>query len=190
MKRRYKKKSKNIISARNQRIYVLDGQVIACNRHKAENQKENSLEEFLAQYRETHTEKEVQQMMHRIRILPAVRSYTFHKDGLKAICHPGDIVEYKKLNKISGKMKRNIFVCTSVNFDGKDKYGNYCAAENHIGYDNGKGNGSRKAKFCTVLDSGCLQCTGIERTDDYIAQLKANPSKKKSNKARVTEIAD
>lgn len=56
-------------------------------------------------------------------------------------------------------------------------------AENHIGYDNGKGNGNRKAKFCTVLDSGCLQCTGIERTDDYIAQLKANPSKKKSNKA-------
>lgn len=180
MKRRHKKKSKNIISARNQRIYVLDGQVIACNRHKAENQKENSLEEFLTQYRETHTEKEVQQMMHHIRILPAARSYTFHKDGLKAICHPGDIVEYKKLNKISGKMKRNIFVCTSVNFDGKDKYGNYCAAENHIGYDNGKGkgNGNRKAKFCTVLDSGCLQCTGIERTDDYIAQLKANPSKK------------
>ena len=45
------------------------------------------------------------------------------------------------------------------------------------------GNGNRKAKFCTVLDSGCLQCTGIERTDDYIAQLKADPSKKKSNKA-------
>lgn len=150
--------------------------------HKDEDQKEDSLEEFLMQYREHHTEKEVQQMMHRITILPAVRSYTYHKDGLKAICHPGDVVEYKKLNKTSGKVKRNIFVCTSVNFDGKDKQGNYCAAENHIGYDNGKGNGNRKAKFCHVLDSGCLQCTGIEKTDQYLAEVQVKQSSK-NNKA-------
>lgn len=89
----------------------------------------------------------------------------------------------------SGRMKRNIFVCTGVNFDGKDKHGSYCAAENHIGYDNGKGNGNRKAKFCTVLDSGCLQCTGIERTDDYIAHLSCNRAKADKT-AKIVFLAD
>ena len=144
-KRRFKKKSKNIINACNQRIYKLDGKIVAYNRHKAMRQKEDSLEEFLAEYRKSHSEKQVQQMMHKIVIEPARRTYTFHKQRLIAPCHCGDIIRYEKHNKSKGKTKRDTFVATSVRM-GKD---------GRIGY--GDKNGNRKFKFCHPIVSGCLQ---------------------------------
>ena len=117
--RRFKKKSKNNILKLNRREYWLDGKLVAINRHKATDQKDDSLEEFLSKYKESHTEKEVQQMMHRIDIRPAKRTYTYHKDGRICKFHIGDLIRYEKKNKIKGNTKLDTFVCTGVCF-GKD----------------------------------------------------------------------
>lgn len=155
-KRRFKKKSKNIINARNQRVYKLDGKIVAYNRHKAMCQKEDSLEEFLAEYRKSHSEKQVQQMMHKIVIEPARRTYTFHKQKLVAPCHCGDIIRYEKYNKVKGNTKRDTFVATLVSMDN----------DGHIGY--GDKNGKRKFKFCHPIASGCLQVIKTEITSKYV----------------------
>ena len=142
--RRFKKKSKNNIQKLNCREYWLDGKLVAINRHKATDQKDDSLEEFLNKYRETHTEKEVQQMMHRIDIRPAKRTYTYHKDGRICKFHIGDLVRYEKKNKIKGNTKLDTFVCTGVRF-GKDD------SEQTLS----NGTKEKKMKFCYVLQSGC-----------------------------------
>lgn len=170
-KRRFKKRGKNNINALNQREYILDGKMVARNRHKAMNQKSDSLEEFLAKYRENHTEKEVQQMLHRIVIKPDRRTYTGHKKGLVASAKPGDVVEYRKFNKTSGITKHQVFVATSYSFDGRDKNGSYCPSENRIGYAKGKKEGNRRDKFCTVLESGCLQVVGYYATSEYLVKV-------------------
>lgn len=135
-KRRFKKKSGNKVAARNQRVYKYDGKIIAYNRHKAANQKTDSFEEYMAEYAKTHTEKQCRQHVAKIEIIPAERTYTYHKDGLIAPCHVGDIIRYEKHNKIKGNTKTDTFVATSVKMD----------SEGHIGY--GDACGSRKFKFC------------------------------------------
>lgn len=166
-KRRFKKKSNNMIAARNQRVYRGDGKVVAHNRHKAENQKSDSLEEYMAKYAETHTEKECRQHMQEIEILPAKRTYTYHKDkNIIAPAHPGDMIRYEKKNKIKGNTKRMIFVATSVEMCG----------EGHIKY--GDGNKSRKIKFCRPIESGCVQCVGSEPTEQYLSELTKKAVKK------------
>ena len=65
---RFKKKSGNNINALNKREYYLDGKLVAVNRHKATDQKDDSLEELLNKYRETHSDKELRQLMHQIEI--------------------------------------------------------------------------------------------------------------------------
>ena len=55
---RYKKKSKNNIQKRNRREYYFDDKLVAVNRHKATDQKVDSLEEYMTKYAETHTEAE------------------------------------------------------------------------------------------------------------------------------------
>lgn len=149
--RRFKKKSNNNIQKLNRREYYLDGKLVAVNRHKATDQKDGSLEEFLSKYRESHTEKEVQQMMHRIEIRPAKRTYTYHKDGRVCKFHIGDLIRYEKKNKIKGNTKLDTFVCTGVRF-GKDD------SEQTLS----NGTKEKKMKFCSVLCSGCTPYIGFK----------------------------
>ena len=142
---RFKKKSGNNINALNKREYYLDGKLVAINRHKATDQKEDSLEEFFDKYRESHTEKETQQMMHQIAVKPAKRTYTYHKEGRVCPFHVGDTILYKKKNKIKGNTKTKVFVCTGIKFP-KDY--------NEARLDGGTKN--KKMKFCKVLKSGCI----------------------------------
>jgi len=170
-KRRFKKKSKNIVAARNQRVYKLNGKVIAYNRHKATNQKEDSLEEFLNDYRLTHSEDAVQRLMHDIEILPAVRTYTYHKQKIIAPCHAGDIIKYEKNNKIKGNVKSMIFPAISVKFSevARSKKGvKWTEREWKVGIDN---NHVRKAKFCMPIASGCLQTIDSVNTAEYLSKL-------------------
>lgn len=158
-KRRFKKKSGNIIAKRNQRVYKFDGKIIAYNRHKATNQKDDSFEEYMTKYAETHTDKECRQHVAQIEIIPAKRTYTYHKQGLVAPCHAGDIVRYEKHNKIKGNTKKDTFVATSVEMNGEGhiKYGDAC--------------GSRKIKFCRPIDSGCLQAVHNYQADEYLRKI-------------------
>ena len=148
--RRFKKKSKNNIQKLNRREYWLDDKLVAVNRHKATDQKDDSLEEFLAKYRETHSEKEVQQMMHRIDIRPAKRTYTYHKDGRICQFHIGDLIRYEKKNKIKGNTKLDTFVCTGVRFGRTDK-------EQKLSNDTKE----KLMKFCSVLKSGSTPYVGF-----------------------------
>ena len=182
MKRRFKKKSKNIISARNQRVYELDGKVVAYNRHKATDQKEDSLEEFMAKYAETHSEKECSQMMHRIVIKPARRTYTYRKEGLVAPIRPGDWVEYRKVNKVKGNTKTAVFPAVSVEYAEvvRSKAGSkwterewkVCVNENKV----------RKAKFCRYLQGGCLQTVDALATAKYLQQVAVKEAKLKAKR--------
>lgn len=158
-KRRFKKKSNNMIAARNQRVYKVDGKIVAYNRHRAENQKTDSLEEYMMKYAETHTTKEYRQHMHKIEIVPAKRTYTYHKNGVVAPAHSGDIIRYEKRNKIQGNTKRMTFVATSVKMCG----------EGHIHYSDG--NKSCKIKFCRPIGSGCVQCIDSKSTERYLSKL-------------------
>lgn len=47
-----------MISAIGKRIYKFDGKIVAYNRHKAMDQKEDSLEGYMAAYAKTHTAAE------------------------------------------------------------------------------------------------------------------------------------
>lgn len=179
IKRRFKKKSKGIISARNKRVYELDGKVVAYNRHKATDQKEDSLEEFMADYAKTHSEKECNQMMHKLVIKPAKRTYTFHKGGQVAPIHPGDIVKYKKANKNNSKMKTLIFPAVSVLYKESvfKKNGNERKErEWDINIDKSR---SRKAKFCKPLESGCLHPVGREDTKAYLVKVATEEQEQK-----------
>lgn len=191
MKRRFKKKSKNIVSARNQRVYELDGKVVAYNRHKATDQKEDSLEEFMTQYAKTHTEKECNQLMHKLVIKPAKRTYTYRKEGLVASLRPGDLVEYRKVNKIKGDTKTFVFPAVSVEYSEvlRSKKGSkWTEREWKVGVDDNK---VRKAKFCRYLSGGCLQTVGIENTKAYLAKVAAETAKleAKKNKMKKSEAA-
>ncbi len=170
-KRRFKKKSGNIIAARNQRIYKLNSKIVAYNRYKATNQKEDSLEEFLNDYRSVHSEDDVQRLMHEIEILPAVRTYTYHKQGLIAPCHAGDIIKYEKHNKIKGNVKSMIYPAVSVEFSEvvRSKKGTkWTEREWKVGIDD---NRIRKAKFCTPIASECLQTIDSANTAKYLSKL-------------------
>ena len=68
----------------------------------------------MAVYAEKHSEKECNQLMHRLVIKPARRTYTYRKEGLVAPLHPGDLVSYEKVNKIKGNTKTLVFPAVSV----------------------------------------------------------------------------
>ncbi len=175
LKRRFKKKSKNLIAARNQRVYYLDGKPVACNRHKGTDQKSDSLEEFMNKY----AEKERRQMMHHLEIKPAKRTYTYHKTGVIAPIHPGDIVKYCKVNKIGGAVRYLIFPASSVSYmekTFKKKGDTWTERIWKIGIDENK---HRQGKFCTPIRSGCLQAVGKEDTGQYLAKIAAGEEKRK-----------
>ena len=185
MKRRFKKKSKNIISARNQRVYELDGKIVAYNRHKATDQKEDSLEEFMVAYAETHSDKECNRLMHRLIIKPARRTYTYRKEGLVAPMRPGDLVEYRKVNKIKGNTKTMVFPAVSVEYSEviRSKKGyKWTEREWKVGVDENK---VRKAKFCRYLSGGCLQTVGAEITKVYLAKVAAGAAKLEAREQKM-----
>lgn len=166
-KSRFKKKSNNNINANNQRIYKLNGKIIAYNRHKATDQKEDSLEDFLNNY----SKKDIQKLMHEIEILPAKRTYTYHKKGLIAPCHAGDIIKYEKYNKIKGNTKSMIFPAASAEFTEVVrtlKKSMQIKREWKIRIDNMH---IRKAKFCKPIASGNLQTTGSVNTIKHFSKI-------------------
>ena len=150
---RYKKKSNNNIQKRNHREYYFDDKLVAVNRHKATDQKADSLEEYMAGYVETHTEAEAAEHFRKLVVKPARRTYTFHKEGRICPFHIGDMIRYEKKNKIKGNTKVDTFVCEGVHF-AKDEN------EAKVEHDGTK---SKKMKFCRVLEAGCTPYVGYRK---------------------------
>lgn len=169
---RFKKKSKNIISARNQRVYYDGKEPVAYNRHRAMNQETDSLEEYMAKYRQTHTGAEADRHFRSLIVKPARRTYTHHKNGTPAVIHAGDVVRYEKHNKIKGNTKTETFIATSVDMSG----------EGHVKH--GNGNKSKKLKFCHTIEAGSLQCSGVEKTATYLREVALEDAKRKAAKAK------
>ena len=140
-RRRYKKKSSNNIQALNSRKYYFNGQLVATNRHKAMEQKAPSLEEYMDEYAQTHTELECRQHIHQLTIKPAKRTYTFHKQQLIAPIHAGDKVRYKKINKVNKKTKTLIFITDSVDMSNNKA----C-----------HGTQNKRLKYCQRIESRCI----------------------------------
>ena len=141
--RHFKKKSNNIINAIGKREYLFNGKVVAVNRHKAMDQKVDSLEEYMAKYARTHTQKQCDRHFHKLEIRPAKRVYTYHKDKIRTTWHLGDTILYRKHNKVKGNTKQRVFTAIGIEVkEGKVSHGN--------------GNKNKKAKFCSFLKGGSL----------------------------------
>ena len=185
MQRRFKKKSGNNIAALNKREYWFEGKCVAKNRHKATDQKEDSLEEYMEEYAKTHTEKECRRHIHELDIHPAKRTYTYHKEGLVAPIKPGDVVVYEKKNKVKGNTKREVFVATGVEYTEvvRSRKGvKWTEREWKVSF--GDGNKTRKAKFCRPVGSGCLQCIETVPTAAYLEKVQSNAVKFKQKKKK------
>jgi hypothetical protein len=143
--KRFKKKSKNNIHKRNQREYWIDNKCVAKNRHKAMEQQEDSLKEYIDKYSETHTEKECANHLHELVVKPPNREYTPHKDGKIASIHVGDTVKYEKKNKSNTKLA--IFVATSIKIN-----------EEKVEH----GTKGKRLKFCKRIKAGCIPYVKIE----------------------------
>ena len=83
----------NNIQKRNRREYYFDDKLVAVNRHKATDQKTDSLEKYMAGYAETHTEAETAEHFRKLVVKPARRIYTFHKEGRICPFHIGDVIK-------------------------------------------------------------------------------------------------
>ena len=184
MKRRFKKKTKALISTRNQRVYKLDGKAVAYNRHKALNQKTDSLEELLVQYKGSHSAKDVQKLMHRMKVEPARRTYTYRKQGLVAPVRPGDLVLYRKVRKVKGDVKTEVFSAVSVEYTEVVKKTNGVVTKERdwkIGVDD---NRVRKSNCCSVLNHSCVQFTGSEPTSEYLKKVEEEAAERKKKAAK------
>lgn len=138
--KRFKKKSKNKIIRFGSRQYLYQEKVVATNRHKSMEQKEDSLEEYLNKYRETHTEKETRKHFKELKVKPAQRQYTYHREKINPKIHVGDKVLYEKHTKKAVRKEVFIAECVEVSKNqvcckGKGKY----------------------LKYCIPIESGCLQ---------------------------------
>lgn len=138
----FKKKSNNIIHKLNRREYYFNNKLIAINRHKAFNQKEDSLEEYKNKFLEEKTLNEWNKHFSKLIIKPAKRTYTFHKEEIRSPFKAGDKIKYYKKNKTNGNIKQNIFVCEGLDFNNKV-----------VCYNKTKNN---KFKFCSILESKSL----------------------------------
>lgn len=138
--RRFKKKSNNIIHKMNDREYWFNSKLVAKNRHKREGQTFDSLEEYMAAYAKSHSEKECNRHFHQIEIKPCRRTYTFHKRGIIAKIHPGDVVKYEKRTK--GNIESEIFVPNSVKIST-----NFVCCNNK----------TKSMKYCKTIEPGCIQ---------------------------------
>ena len=139
--RHFKKKSNNNIHKLNRREYYYKNKLIAINRHKALNQKEDSLKEYINKYLLTHSQEEVNKHIHELTIKPAKRTYTRHKQNIVSSFKCGDKVLYKKKNKIKGNTKQKVFVVEGVRQD-------------KLEYNQTK---NCKIKYCKLLKSNSLE---------------------------------
>ena len=145
IRQRFKKKSAANIQKLNFRGYyvVQDGKeiLVARNRHKAEGQTADSLEEYMDAYAVNHSAEECAAHLKSLAVKPAKRVYLAHRRGLWSDIHAGDAVKYEKRNKIKGNVKQNVFIATGISIlEGKIK----------------SGTKSRKTKFCYLLNRGCI----------------------------------
>ena len=135
--RHFKKKSNGIIQKVGSRKYYLDGKLVATNRHKAFNQKEDSLEEFINSFSKENSQLEVDRLFHSLEIRPAQRVYTYHKTNFVSPFKCGDLVHFNKVDK-KGNVLNKVFPCQSVKFrnrgnhtlldtDGKEYNLKYCS---------------------------------------------------------------
>lgn len=89
------------------------------------------------------------------------------------------MVQYRKVNKIKGNTKTEIFPAVSVEFTEVKKTTNGVQTKERIwkvGIDDNK---TRKGKFCTRIASGCIQVIGVEDTDEYLKQVTEEEKKRK-----------
>lgn len=142
-RRRFKKKSNNNIHTLGQREYYYNSELVAINKHKAEGQTSDSLEEYVNKYISLHGEIETQKHLTELIVKPAKRTYTFHKTKQVPPIRVGDVAKYEKYNKVKGNIKIKVFIADRLNmFEGK------------ICHNNTK---KKKLKFCKRIQSGCLQ---------------------------------
>lgn len=174
-KRRFKKKSGANISKLGSRTYEYDGKVIATNRHKAMNQKSDSLEEYMTEYAETHTRAECVRHFHELKVTPAKRVYTYCKANVRQIFHPGDTIRYYKENK-NGTVRSDVFVCTKATWSDKDQKWTVEGI-------NAKGQKVGKdGKFCYRLSGGSLKTIQVADTEEYLAEVLAAAEKWQAKK--------
>ena len=141
--KRFKKKSNNIIHKRGRREYYYNKKLIAVNRHKGFEQKEDSLEEYMLNFAKTHTKLECDRHFHELVVKPVTRIYTFHKNKIVPNFKCGDKFKYKKHNKIKGNIKTGVFVCEGF----KINQNKLC----HSGTKN------KDIKYCRLLNHDSLQ---------------------------------
>ena len=105
--------------------------------HKALNQKEDSLEEFLSNFSKDNSNLEVDRLFHSLEVKPAQRIYTYHKTDFVSSFKCGDLVHFNKVDK-KGFVQSKVFPCQSVKFrnkgyntlvdtDGKEYNLKYCS---------------------------------------------------------------
>ena len=103
--RHFKKKSNGVIKQLGSRKYFYDGKLVATNRHKAMEQKIDSLEEYLENYSKSHSKEEVDSHFRELVVKPASRVYTFHKQGKIPAFKCGDLVKNLKTGEVGIAMK-------------------------------------------------------------------------------------
>ena len=145
IQQRFKKKSAASIQKLNFRGYYIlqDGKevLVARNRHKAEGQMEDSLEEYMLDYSSSHSKEECMEHLKSLIVKPAKRTYLAHKYGMVSGIHTGDIVKYEKHNKVKGNVKQDVFVATGIRI----------LSSQVISYTKAK-----KSEFCRKLSSSCV----------------------------------
>lgn len=149
LQQRFKKKSAANIQKLNFRgYYVMENgkeKLVARNRHKAEGQTDDSLEEYMNDYKTLYPNDKCIKHLKSLIVKPAKRTYLAHKRGLWSSIHVGDTIKYKKKNKIKGNTKTAVFITTGVQIlDQKVK-------------SNTK---ERMMKYCRKLSSGCIPYIG------------------------------
>ena len=141
--RRLKKKSNNIVHKRGKREYYYNDKLVAINRNKGLEQKEDSLFEYMQNYSRTHSKLECDRHFHELTIKPAKRIYTFHKNRIVPQFKNGDKFKYEKHNKIKGNTKTGVFICEGIRIN-----------ENKLCHNSTK---NKNIKYCKLLNHDSLQ---------------------------------
>ena len=141
--KRFKKKSNNNINKRGRREYYYNNRLVAINRNKGFEQKEDSLFEYMQNYSKTHTKLECDKHFHGLKIVPAKRIYTFHKENIVPKFKCGDKFKYEKHNKIKGNIKTGVFICEGIKIN-----------QNKLCHNSTK---NKDIKYCKLLNHDSLQ---------------------------------
>ncbi|MCM1220906.1 MAG: HNH endonuclease [Lachnospiraceae bacterium] len=139
----FKKKSANNIKKYGSRKYFYKGKLVATNRHKALEQKEDSLEEFLNKNSSSPQEK--QRLISQLKVQPAKRIYNIHKSRQIPQFKCGDKIIRNKRKKIDGykqkKYNKEVYITSKINNATKSLITDY---------------GNFNFKYCKLLESRSL----------------------------------